>query len=128
MWVKKCHRQIIELHSGWKIKLWTDEDNLNLVKERFPHLLNIYHALEYNIMRVDMTRYMYIMEFGGYYLDLDYELFVPFDDKTFQPDLILPISWEDNGNIILGNCLFASIPQNPFWEVFWKIFRTPPFF
>ena len=124
--LKKWHQQIIELHPGWEIKLWTDKDNLNLVKERFPQLVNNYMALEYNIMRVDMIRYMYMMEFGGYYLDLDFEVFVPFDNQTSQPDLMLPISWEDNGKVILGNCLFASIPQHPFWKDILEDFQNNP--
>jgi len=122
--LKKWHRKIIELHPGWEIKLWTDENNLNLVKERFPHLLNIYQALEYNIMRVDMIRYMYMLEFGGYYLDLDYELFIPFDNQTSQPDLML--SWEDNGNTKIGNCIFASIPNHPFWKDVLEAFQNNP--
>jgi len=125
--LERWHKQIIELHPGWEIKLWTDEDNLNLVEERFPELANIYKSLEHNIMRVDMIRYMYMMEFGGYYLDLDYELFVPFDDQTSQPDLMLPISWEENnGTIILGNCLFASIPKHNFWKDVLKDFQYNP--
>jgi mannosyltransferase OCH1-like enzyme len=114
--VKNLHSRLIELHPTWDIRLWSDEDNLTLVKEEFPHLLNIYQALEYNIMRADIIRYMYMTKFGGYYLDLDYEVFVPFDNETSQPELMLPVSGEKNGKIILGNSIFASIPQHVFWK------------
>lgn len=114
--VKNWHNRIIELHPGWDVRLWTDDDNLTLVKEHFPHLLDIYNALQYNIMRADIIRYMYMTKYGGYYLDLDYEVFIPFDDETSQPDLILPISGEENGTIILGNSIFASIPGHQFWK------------
>ena len=124
--VMKFHLQIKELHPGWDVRLWTDEDNLELVKEHFPHLLDIYNALEYNIMRADIIRYMYMTKFGGYYLDLDYEVFIPFDDKTSQPDLMLPVSSEENGNIILGNSIFASVPQHAFWKDVLEDFQNFP--
>lgn len=114
--VKKWHQDLKELHPGWEIRLWTDEDNLTLVKEHFPHLLNAYLAMEYNIMRADIIRYMYMSKFGGYYLDLDYEVFIPFDDQTSEPDLMLPVSGEEKGEIILGNSIFGSIPQHVFWK------------
>jgi mannosyltransferase OCH1-like enzyme len=124
--VKNWHHNIIALHPGWDVRLWTDEDNLALVKEDFPHLLDIYQALEYNIMRADIIRYMYMTKFGGYYLDLDYELFISFDDETSEPDLMLPISNEENGEIILGNSIFASIPQHIFWKDVLEDFKNFP--
>ena len=123
---KKWHEHIKKLHPGWEVKLWTDEDNLNLVKEHFPHLLDIYQALEYNIMRADIIRYMYMIKFGGYYLDLDYEVFIPFDTQTSEPNLMLPVSGEDSGNIIIGNSIFASIPQHLFWKDVLDDFLTNP--
>lgn len=124
--VKNWHLNIKELHPGWDVRLWTDEDNLALVKEHFPHLLDIYNALEYNIMRADIIRYMYMVKFGGYYLDLDYEVFIPFDDETSQPDLMLPVSSEANGKIILGNSIFASIPQHVYWKDILEDFQNFP--
>lgn len=109
------HQKIKNLHPGWDIKLWSDEDNLSLVKEFFPHLLGIYQSLEYNIMRADIIRYMYMTKFGGYYLDLDYELFVPFDTETSEPNLMLPISGSGDNKQIIGNSIFGSAPDNRFW-------------
>lgn len=36
--VKNWHLKIKELHPGWDVRLWTDEDNLALVKEHFPQV------------------------------------------------------------------------------------------
>lgn len=121
------HNQIIALHPGWDIRLWTDEDNLELVKEHFPYLHDIYENLEYNIMRADIIRYMYMVKFGGYYLDLDYELFTPFDSKTPDVDLILPLSGEYGGKTIIGNSIFGSVPQHEFWkDVLTDFYQNPP--
>ena len=123
---QEWHRTIKELHPGWDIRLWTDDDNLELVKNEFPHLLEIYQSLEYNIMRADIIRYMYMTKFGGYYLDLDYEVLIPFDDETSQPDLMLPVSSEENGKIVLGNSIFASIPQHVYWKDVLEDFKNFP--
>lgn len=112
------HNVVKELHPGWDVRLWTDEDNLKLVAEHFPQMLSIYQGLEYNIMRADMIRYMYMAVYGGYYLDLDYELFVPFNNEAGSSGLLLPLSREDgkDGKNILGNCIFGSVPHHPFWD------------
>ena len=124
--IKKWHYKVKDLHPGWEVRLWTDEDNLTLVKEDFPHLLDIYQTLEYNIMRVDIIRYMYMTKYGGYYLDLDYELFIPFDMETSQPDLMLPVSALENDEIIIGNSIFGSIPRHPFWKDILENFQNFP--
>lgn len=121
------HQKIRSLHPGWDIKLWSDEDNLSLVKEFFPRLLGIYQSLEYNIMRADIIRYMYMTKFGGYYLDLDYELFVPFDIETSQPDLMLPLSGNGDKKQIIGNSIFGSVPNHRFWlDILYDIELKPP--
>lgn len=127
--LQRWHNVVKELHPGWEVKLWTDEDNLNLVKEHFPHMLDMYQALEFNIMRADVIRYMYMMVYGGYYLDLDYELFKPFDNEIYNAELLLPLSREDNkdGKTIIGNCIFGSVPHHIFWkDVLNDLYKNPP--
>ncbi len=125
--LKKWHDQIKRLHPGWEIKLWTDEDNLALVKEHFPLLLNSYNTLQYNIMRVDLIRYIYMAIYGGYYLDLDYELFIPFDSKISDTELMLPLSSESGEKKIIGNSIFGSIPRQIFWRDILENFgKNPP--
>lgn len=112
---RNWHDQIKELHPNWKIILWTDEDNYRLVNEHFPGLAYIYNSLQFDIMRVDLVRYMYMAIFGGYYLDLDYELFKPFDATISNADLLLPISKQSRNKTILGNSIFGSVPGHAFW-------------
>ena len=42
-----------ELYPDWEYKLWTDEDNLNLIKSDFPQYLEQYNNYQYNIQRAD---------------------------------------------------------------------------
>lgn len=123
------HDIVKELHPGWEIKLWTDDDNLTLVKEKFPHMLAMYNALEHNIMRADVVRYMYMLIYGGYYLDLDYELFTPFDREGYNTELLLPLSREQitDGKTVIGNCVFGSAPRQVFWkDVLGELAHNPP--
>lgn len=125
--LKQWHNGIKQLHPGWEIKLWTDKDNLELVKTHFPYLLKIYENLEYNIMRVDMVRYMYMKIYGGFYLDLDYEMFMPFTDEIRNANLMLPVSRQTKSKTIIGNCIFGSVPGHPFWDdVLEDLFNHPP--
>ena len=121
------HEKVKQLHPKWEIILWTDEDNVNLVKRYFPNLLKIYNSLQYNIMRADIIRYMYMAIYGGYYLDLDYELFVPFEKTaSYSEELILPISRISNTGTILGNSIFGSIPGHVFWKDVLNEFQANP--
>lgn len=127
------HERIKELHPIWEVRLWTDEDNRNLVKEYYPHLLAMYDALPYNIMRVDIIRYIYMDIFGGVYCDLDYEMFQPLDEAIATTELLLPISrdkYEKDyfiNDVIIGNCIFGSVPGHIFWkDVLQDFYLHPP--
>lgn len=109
--------KVKRLHPDWEYRLWTDADNLALLKGKTPHLYDVYISLPKNIMRADMIRYVIMSKIGGLYLDLDYEMLKPFD--LLEYDLVLPY----NRNVSagdsydgLGNCIFASAPGHPFWE------------
>ena len=121
------HTRIKELHPGWEIRLWTDEDNLKFVQEYFPEVMDIYNNVEYNIMRVDIVRYLYMAVYGGFYLDLDYELFEPFDDVVSTTSLLLPIARDEHQRIVVGNCIFGSAPNHVFWsDVILDLKNNPP--
>ncbi len=60
-WSKSCR----EKHHDWEWVLWTDDDNLKLVREYFPWLEDTFLALPGNIYRADLVRNMYMYIFGG---------------------------------------------------------------
>jgi len=66
-------------HPTWQIKLWTDEDNLRLVRKCVPWFYNIYKKLPFPINRADCARYIYMLKFGGVYVDLDTYPIKPLD-------------------------------------------------
>lgn len=60
-WSSSCRRQ----HEDWEWVLWTDEDNLKMVKRFFPWILDLYQNLPGPIYRADLVRNMYMYLFGG---------------------------------------------------------------
>ena len=52
-------------HPDWEWVLWTDEDNLALVRRYAPWFLGTYQSLEKEIYRADAVRNIYMHVFGG---------------------------------------------------------------
>lgn len=68
------------------------------------------------IMKIDMFRYFLMYKYGGLYIDMDYLMFKPFDLLNSQ--VVIPTNRDMNDNKLtsLGNCIFASVPNHPFWK------------
>lgn len=114
------------LHPDWEYRLWSDEDNLALIHDRRPDLEAVYRGMPQPIMRADLIRYVYMEQYGGLYLDTDYEFLKPFD--LMDHPLVLPRESGDEQPIYLGNCVFASVPGHPFWTKALEDLReNPPF-
>ncbi|KAL6796466.1 glycosyltransferase family 32 protein [Trichoderma sp. SZMC 28012] len=74
----------------WEWVLWTDEDNLQLVKDYFPWLEDTFLSLPGNIYRADLARNLYMYMFGGIYADLDTECLRPTFDALRSNNISLP--------------------------------------
>jgi mannosyltransferase OCH1-like enzyme len=109
--------KIKSLHPDWQYRLWTDADNDLFVQKEFPAFYPVYQSFPKNIMRADVIRYMIMYRIGGLYLDLDYEMLKPF--QYAQETLVLPVSRDisfGDRRDLLGNCIFASVPNHIFWK------------
>jgi inositol phosphorylceramide mannosyltransferase catalytic subunit len=73
-WRQEC----IDLNPGWEFKIWTDDDNRELVRLHYPSFLTTYDNYDVNIKRVDSARYMILHRHGGVYMDLDMSCLQPF--------------------------------------------------
>ncbi|KAL2876293.1 hypothetical protein SGCOL_008467 [Colletotrichum sp. CLE4] len=56
---------------NYTVKLWTDEDVLELIKTRYSWLLSTYEGYAQNIQRADVARLVVVHAEGGIYADLD---------------------------------------------------------
>ena len=63
------------LNPAWEYKLWTDEDILSFIEDKFPWFVNRFNEYPKNIQRVDAFRYFVLYEYGGLYADMDFECF-----------------------------------------------------
>ncbi|OJD10367.1 hypothetical protein AJ78_08594 [Emergomyces pasteurianus Ep9510] len=72
-WSRVCR----EKHHDWEWVLWTNDDNLNLVRKYFPWLEEAYLELPGEIYRADLSRNLYMYMFGGVYADLDTDCLHP---------------------------------------------------
>lgn len=125
---KKYQLKVQALHPDWEYRLWTDEDNLAFVETEYPEYLDLFINLPKNIMRADVIRYLIMYRIGGLYLDLDYEMLRPFEFLDYA--MVLPLNTSkatgdsDDG---VGNCIFASEPNHPFWmTVMQTLMDKPP--
>lgn len=62
-----------EVNDGFKYCLYDDSDNLNLVKNFSPGLLSVYKEFPLEIYRVDFVRALYLLYYGGFYADMDFQ-------------------------------------------------------
>jgi mannosyltransferase OCH1-like enzyme len=59
---RNWHETWKQLHPDWEYRLWTDQDNYELVREEFPWFLETFIGFTRNIERADSVRYMYLFK------------------------------------------------------------------
>ena len=111
-----------ELHPNWEYRLWTDEDNRELIRQHYDWLLPTYDTYPYGIQRADMARLLYMHRFGGLYVDLDFECLRPFDELVDEGIVFLGrekggVGWYKRRLDYACNALLASPPGHPIWEL-----------
>ena len=124
---EEAARSVRRYHRGWEYRLWTDEKMGAHVRDRHPELYSTFTALNLNIMRADVFRYILMYDFGGMYCDLDYEFVRPFDYG--DAELVLSLEYDkaygDEENQ-LANYVFASVPQHKLWQDIMEDVRLNP--
>ena len=125
IWRKEC----MKINPGWEFKLWTDEDNENLIKNDYPHLYDLYKSYDVNIKRVDFARYVFLHQQGGVYMDLDFACLRPLDtvledihDKFVVAGQYAVADWSGQ---IFANAFMATPPKHKVLDLI--IAETPKF-
>jgi mannosyltransferase OCH1-like enzyme len=123
----KCRKWVEswkKLHPDYEYKLWTDNDNRELIKKHYPKFLRIYDNYNHGIYRADIARYIIIYHYGGLYVDLDFECLKNMD-KLLKDNTCFfayePAEHFINGKPKICNALFASEKHNP---IFIEFLRT----
>lgn len=121
IWRDEC----IRLNPNWEFKLWTKDENLMLVQEHYPKLLDLYNGYSQGIKRIDMIRFLYLHKFGGVYMDIDLACVKPFNSFFDDyPDKFLLVNQLPGNFRDYNNALLAA-PRK--FEIFDDMFIELPF-
>lgn len=97
----------------YKHIMWTDEDLNLFIKNEHQDFYDIYQNYDFHIKRIDIARYFILYDYGGIYVDMDYECYENFYEKIPHNKISIvesPYSWEK-----LQNALMISPKNNNFW-------------
>jgi mannosyltransferase OCH1-like enzyme len=125
---KEAQLSVIKNNPDYEYKLFTDDDNRNIVINYFPDFLEYYDNFEYNIQRADAIRYMILYLYGGIYLDLDYICNHSFNiikiNKQIGLNRSINQSWSFTNSIMI-----SSVKSHPIWlECLRNMKKKTPFF
>jgi FkbM family methyltransferase len=115
---KPFQKTFTDMHPKWQYKLWTDQDNEQLIEKHYSWFLEYYRGYPHNIQRADAARYFILYHFGGVYADLDMQCLTPLDPLLDQIGGII-VGQEgqthSDGTQRIGNAIIFSSPHHPFW-------------
>lgn len=109
-----------EVLPDWEYILWTDEMNRDFVIKYFPHFLEKYDNYPKNIQRADAIRYLLLKQFGGLYVDLDFQcLDDNIESLLHDAEFVAGKEPKKNAqrysmNYIICNAFMASVPNSSF--------------
>ena len=122
-----CIERIKSLHPFWEIKIYDEEDAINIIAENLPDLLPLYRNYSHLVQKADLLRVILVYLFGGFYLDMDMYCLKPLDElRRFNVVLGEEKTLSEVERIQLGlaervriaNYMFGSIAGHPFWLFF----------
>jgi hypothetical protein len=118
-WREECKR----LNPCWEFKLWTDQDNLKFVRQKFPRFFPYYMAYTAKIKRIDSVRYLILYLYGGVYFDLDMTCLRPFHERTFDKVNTFYVASQFDANVApdlargrYANAFMAASPRHSVLE------------
>ena len=98
-------------HCGpdWEYKLWTDEN----VKILTLYNRALYEKTDNPGVKSDILKWELIYQFGGVYIDVDFECLKPLDELHYIYDFYTALQPLDTQYVQLGAALFAAKPKHP---------------
>jgi len=104
-------KRLLELHPGWEIKLWSEEQVEKLIIDNVPEFLDVWQGYDKKIKKHDSSRVIILHTHGGVYLDHD---FIPIKNiERLLCNNTFVISTEDKNCMRIGNAFIGSIPKHP---------------
>jgi len=103
------------VYPDWTWKFWTDADNDALVRTHYPIFYRFYRSLTPNIKKADFSRFLYMHQYGGVYVDLDFMALKHLGPLLAEYDVVLGKLSDDNDYYQIPNAFMASTPGLDFW-------------
>jgi inositol phosphorylceramide mannosyltransferase catalytic subunit len=98
-----------KFNPGWEYKLWTDVD-INDVEIPNRELFN---SITHVAQKSDFLRYHILNQFGGIYIDTDFECLKSFNSLSFL-EFFAGVGYPEQVELYIG--LIGSIPHHPILE------------
>ena len=106
----------LDNHPSWTYMFWTDKDNRELIADKFPWFLSIYDNLPSPVQRADCARYFYMLQYGGCYVELDFESLKPLEPLLQDVQVALGHMTQQTSHMLsISNAFIASVPGHHFW-------------
>ena len=103
-------------HPTWTYMFWTDNDNRDLITDKFPWFLSVYDNLPSPVQRAQCAHYFYMLEYAGCYIDLAFESLKPMEPLLQNIQAALGYITQDTSNTLsISSAFTASVPGHPFW-------------
>lgn len=102
--------------SNYTVKLWTDDDVLELIKADYAWMLSTYEGYPHDIQRADIARLLIVHSEGGIYSDLDVNPKSAERIRCLQRLQFQAIFSPTAGTLGLSNHFFMARPGSPFLE------------
>jgi hypothetical protein len=104
-----------KLNPDFDYRIYDDVDNQNLIKKYSPRLLEIYDSYSLEIYRVDIARIMYLIIYGGFYLDMDFQCLNSLEKYCSYDDMVLcQMGTNSNFEHSIPNAIIFSPKGHPF--------------
>ncbi|KAL4219254.1 hypothetical protein ACF0H5_021836 [Mactra antiquata] len=115
-------KSFVDLNPKWQYYFWTERSAKRLLMDKYPHLLPVWNKLKDPISRADVLRYVVLYQYGGVYVDLDFECLRPLDRVTYKYSCIIPTEpfehaiLRSNQSLVVNNGIMMSRPKHPFFK------------
>jgi mannosyltransferase OCH1-like enzyme len=97
----------LENHPGWEMKLWNSENMINLQNQE------LYDNATYLAQKADIARYEILYNFGGIYIDTDFECLRNIENLLQNVEAFSAYESEGIINIAIMGCT----PKNPVFKI-----------
>lgn len=107
-----CQETWFRQYSDFEYQMWTEDRVIEFISEKYPMYSSTLKNT-FEIIRIDIARFMILYEYGGIYADMDMYCYQNFYDDLTSPVCIVKSASKES---VLENSLMASIPNHIFFK------------